>query len=90
MRRECLDWIAPLESDGALISAELLVKLERAGARRVEVGVNHYPREAGEPSGADVRVIVRALRDLVKQRRALRRATGAPRGAKTRAADDNS
>jgi glycosyltransferase involved in cell wall biosynthesis len=72
LRRSCLDRIPPLQSDGALVSAELLVKLERAGARRAQVGVHHYPRRAGEPTGADLRVIGRAFSELFGQRRQLR------------------
>jgi glycosyltransferase involved in cell wall biosynthesis len=77
LRREWLDRITPIESDGALASAELLVKLACAGARRVEVGVHHYPRVAGEPTGGSPRVIFAALRDLARQRRALREVTTA-------------
>ena len=40
-----------LESVGAMVSTELMVKLGRAGYRIVEVGVHHYPRTAGEARG---------------------------------------
>lgn len=66
--------VMPLVSDGALISAELLVKLQRAGARIKQVPVTHRPRPAGRPSGASPRVIVRAFRELFRLRRALGRA----------------
>ncbi len=58
-----------LTSDGAMISTELLMRARTAGWRIAEVGVHHRPRRAGEASGGDVRVIVRAFRE----RRALLR-----------------
>jgi glycosyltransferase involved in cell wall biosynthesis len=72
VRRASLERIGPLVSDGAVISAELLVKLERSGARVKQVGVPHYPRVAGKPSGANPRVIARAFGELFRLRRTLR------------------
>jgi len=54
----------PLESSGALISAELLARASRAGLRIEQVGVLHRKRIAGEATGADLRVILRAFREL--------------------------
>ncbi len=70
-----------VESGGAFFSAELLIKLRAAGASVVEVGVPHYPRTAGSPTGAKPTVILRAVRDFwwlrlrmwVNRGRALRR-----------------
>jgi glycosyltransferase involved in cell wall biosynthesis len=53
-----------LESGGAFLSAELLIKLGARGRRVVEVGVPHYPRLAGRASGANPRVVGRAVRDF--------------------------
>jgi glycosyltransferase involved in cell wall biosynthesis len=72
IRRDCVQRILPLQSKGALISAELLLKLQRLGCRFYEVGVGHYPRQGGHPSGADLRVIMKALTELVTLRRRLR------------------
>jgi len=69
-RREALDGIR-VESDGAFFSAELLIKLRAAGRSVVEVGVSHYPRTAGSPSGARPSVILRAVRDFWRTRIAL-------------------
>ncbi len=79
-RREALEGLR-VESDGAFFSAELLIKLRAAGRTVVEVGVPHYARTAGSPTGAKPQVIVRAGRDFwrlrlqmwVNRRRALRR-----------------
>jgi glycosyltransferase involved in cell wall biosynthesis len=53
-----------VESGGAFLSAELLIKIGRRGGRIVEAGVPHYPRTAGRASGADPRVVARAVRDF--------------------------
>ncbi len=62
-RREALSGLR-VESGGAFFSAELLIKLRRRGQRVVEVGVPHYPRTAGSPTGARPSVVFRAVRDF--------------------------
>ncbi len=57
-----------VESQGAFFSAELLIKLRAAGRSVVEVGVPHYPRTAGSPTGAKPIVILRAVRDFWRLR----------------------
>lgn len=64
--------ILPLESDGAFCSTELLVKLRHAGVVAHQLPVRHFPRTAGQPTGASPRVIARAFVDLAKMRRRLR------------------
>ncbi|MEJ7751693.1 MAG: glycosyltransferase family 2 protein [Candidatus Limnocylindrales bacterium] len=63
VRRGALEGIR-LESRGAFLSAELLIKLRELGRSVVEVGVPHHPRTAGQASGADPRVVFRAVRDF--------------------------
>ena len=55
---------ARVESGGAFFSAELLIKLRAEGRTVVEVGVPHYPRTAGSPTGARPSVIWRAVKDF--------------------------
>jgi glycosyltransferase involved in cell wall biosynthesis len=62
-----------LESTGALLSTELLVKTIAAGATIAEIAVNHYPRTSGKPSGGNPRVVLRAFRELVWLHRSLYR-----------------
>ena len=62
-RREALEGVR-VESSGAFLSAELLIKIGERGGVIVEQGVPHYPRTAGEASGADPRVVLRAVRDF--------------------------
>lgn len=60
--------LARVRSNGAFFSPELLITLRRAGVRVRQVGVRHFPRTAHEPKGASPRVIVRAIRDLLRLR----------------------
>jgi len=62
-RREALRGIA-VESGGAFFSAELLIKLRVRGRRVVEVGVPHFARTAGSPTGAKPAVVLRAVKDF--------------------------
>ena len=57
-----------LESTGALINAELYGRSIRKGFGIREVGVHHYPREAGVQTGAHLGVIVGAFYDLFRLR----------------------
>jgi glycosyltransferase involved in cell wall biosynthesis len=66
-RREALRPVS-VESGGAFLSAELLIKVEATGGTIVEVGVPHHPRTAGRASGADPRVVLRAVRDFWRLR----------------------
>jgi glycosyltransferase involved in cell wall biosynthesis len=62
-RRESLVPIR-VSSGGAFFTAELLVKLRYAGRKFGEVGVPHYARIAGSPTGAKPSVVFRAVRDF--------------------------
>jgi glycosyltransferase involved in cell wall biosynthesis len=62
-RREALTPIC-VASGGAFFTAELLVKLRFEGRTLAEVGVPHYPRTAGSPTGARPSVVFRAMRDF--------------------------
>ena len=62
-RREALEDVR-VESGGAFFSAELLIKIGRKGRSIAEVGVPHYARTAGSPTGAKPSVIWRAVKDF--------------------------
>ncbi|HVA69449.1 MAG TPA: glycosyltransferase family 2 protein [Candidatus Binataceae bacterium] len=64
-KHEMLDGL-DLRSQGAMITAELMAQLVGRGARITEVPVRHLPRIAGEQTGANMRVILKAFRDLFK------------------------
>ena len=67
-KREIFDNIK-LSSTGALISAEILARALRKGYTLTQKGVHHYPRAAGAQTGANLRVIFRAFKELIKLRR---------------------
>ncbi|MGH7914493.1 MAG: glycosyltransferase family 2 protein, partial [Candidatus Binataceae bacterium] len=72
-RRDLLDGI-DLQARGAMISAELMAQLAGRGAKICEVDVRHLPRVTGEQSGASLKVIARAFRELFLLYGRLRRA----------------
>jgi glycosyltransferase involved in cell wall biosynthesis len=55
-----------LNSEGALIDAEVFARAKKAGCRITEVGVHHYPRQFGSQTGANPFVIVMAFWELFK------------------------
>ncbi len=66
-RRSILDHIH-VESNGAMIDTEMLAEMRARGYRIAEVPVTHLPRVAGSPTGANLKVVVRAFRDLFRFR----------------------
>jgi len=69
--RTAYNKIKPVNSRGALYSAELLIKLSRNGFKFKEIGVNHYPRSYGEQSGANLAVILKMFKESWAFRREL-------------------
>jgi len=67
-RREIFDHIE-MKSTGALIDAEILARACRAGYTMAEVPVRHLPRIAGQQTGANLKVIARAFKELLKLRK---------------------
>jgi hypothetical protein len=55
-----------LESPGALINTEILAKAKAQGRTLTQVGVNHYPRLEGEQSGASLKVVFRAFKEIIR------------------------
>jgi len=55
-----------LESSGAMISTEMLVKIKAEGFKLLERGVIHSPRVAGKQTGANLQVILRAFKELFR------------------------
>lgn len=81
-RREILDHVT-LNSNGAMIDTELLAGARARGYKIAELPVKHLPRVAGNPTGANPRVIVRAFRDLFRFRRRLSAELAAEKREKT-------
>lgn len=62
-RRSILEKIK-LTSNGAMVDTELFAGARARGMKIAEVPVTHLPRVAGKPTGANVKVIVKAFKDL--------------------------
>jgi glycosyltransferase involved in cell wall biosynthesis len=62
--------------DAATILPELLFRAHRAGAVVIERTMPHFPRRAGRPKGADPRVVLRSLIEIVRLAVALRLSRG--------------
>jgi glycosyltransferase involved in cell wall biosynthesis len=71
IKRRVVDSIQ-LKSDGAFISAELLIKAKKKGFKIKEAGIHHYPRKEGRQTGANIKVILRAFKELFKLWKELR------------------
>lgn len=61
-----------LHSRGALIDTEMLAKARNHNLKIAQLGVHHYPRTAGQQTGANLKVILRAFRELFQLRRQIR------------------
>jgi len=64
-KREIFDNIK-MSSVGALIDTEILARAVRKGYTVTQRGVHHYPRTAGAQTGANIKVIFRAFRELIE------------------------
>ena len=73
-KREIFDNIK-MKSTGALIDAEILARALRRGYTVKQAPVTHYPRLAGQSSGANIAVILRAFKELLKLRKEIIRDT---------------
>jgi glycosyltransferase involved in cell wall biosynthesis len=63
-KREKLEGMI-LRAHGAMISTELMARLAGRGAKVKEVDVQHLPRLTGEQSGASLKVVMRAFKELI-------------------------
>jgi len=64
-----------MKSRSALIDAEVLARAKRLGYTIGQIGVHHYPRTTGEQTGANIRVILRAFKELFVLHKDIRRTT---------------
>lgn len=66
IKKQVFDSSLPLETEEKVTQIELLVKARNKGFRVKEIGVNHYPRKFGTPTGASVTVFIKSVLDLIK------------------------
>lgn len=67
-RRDVIDRLE-LTASGACINAQILAQCIGSGLPFAEIPVAHYPRKAGAATGANLRVILRAFRELPSLRK---------------------
>lgn len=60
-----------IDAVGAMVNTDILVQATRMGFRLKEVPVTHFPRMKGTQTGANIRVILKAFRELIQLRRKL-------------------
>ncbi len=58
----------PIHSVGAFVNTEILVRAKAAGFSIKQLPVSHFPRPAGQQSGADLKVIGKAFCELYRLR----------------------
>lgn len=61
IKREALNKIGPLRSEGAMITTEVLAKAAKKKLKITQVGVEHYQRKYGAQTGAEPAVVIRAI-----------------------------
>jgi glycosyltransferase involved in cell wall biosynthesis len=66
-RRSFLDRMI-LTSEGSFIDAELLLEMQREGARFAEIGMNYYPRVAGVSTLGSGEVVLKILAEMIRYR----------------------
>lgn len=64
-KKEILNNIT-FKTTGAMISMELLLNIINRGYQIKQIGVQHYPRQAGKQTGANIKVISRAFKELFR------------------------
>jgi glycosyltransferase involved in cell wall biosynthesis len=64
-KREVLEGIE-IDSDGAFVNAEILLKAKQRGFKFKQVPVSHFARTAGNQTGAQPKVVLRAFVELAK------------------------
>jgi len=75
-RRRVFDTVH-LGSVGAMVNTEILAKALQSGFTLREIPVSHYPRRHGAQTGANLRVILKAFRELLAMHRKLSEVRGA-------------
>jgi len=66
VRREVLDAIGPLSSEGSFIDAELVIRASKMGFKIVQFGVDYFPRTRGVSTLSSPSVIVKIFRELAQ------------------------
>lgn len=66
IKKKVYQAVLPLEAGEKVTQIEFLVKAKKQGFKFAEVGVHHYARKFGIPTGAKIQVVLRSVIDLFK------------------------
>jgi len=66
IRKSVYESVQPLVGEEKVTQIELLTKAQRKGYKFAEVKVKHLPRQFGHQTGADLKVIIKSIKDLLK------------------------
>lgn len=66
IKKSVFEAVQPLEGEEKVTQIELLVKAKRQGFNFAEVGVHHYARKFGTPTGAKLSVVFKSVVDIFK------------------------
>lgn len=66
IRKQVYEKVQPLIGEEKVTQIELLTKAQRAGFKFSEIKIKHLPRVYGHQTGADIKVIMKSIRDLLK------------------------
>lgn len=62
IKKDVIDKIGLLSTESAVTEPEFLIRAQRAGFKIRQIGVSHFPRKEGKQTGANLKVITKALR----------------------------
>ncbi len=66
IKKNVFEAIMPINSEEKVTQIEMLIKAKRKGYKFAEVGVHHYPRIHGVPTGANLAVVIKSFVDMMK------------------------
>lgn len=66
IKKKVIEDISPIESEEKVTQIEMLIKAKKKGYKFAEVGVHHYPRTAGVPTGANMSVVLKSFADMLR------------------------
>ncbi len=65
IRKKVYTEVLPLIGEEKVTQIEMLTKAQRKGFKFAEVEVHHYPRKFGHQTGANLKVVLKSMRDLL-------------------------
>lgn len=63
IKSDVIKHVGPLKTTGAMTTTEFLLKAHKLGYHFEQIGVKHYNRVAGEPTGSNPFVILKAVKE---------------------------